>query len=570
MLTPSELENASMLFDEQMKNMETEVMEDVIRRIQINSHITSSADWQLYRLFQLGESKRVLKKIIKSTLKLDKKEINHLYKDVIRRGYERDSSLYRTKGKPFIPFDKNEQLQQYINAVAVQTSKDMYNLTQSLGFAERKNNKIIFKPIAEFYQDTLDNAVNGIANGAFDYNTALKKAVKTMTDSGLRTVDYETGHTDRIDVAARRAVMTGMTQITAKINDENAKKLDTNMFEVSWHSGARLTHQVWQGRWYSENDLSEVCGLGSVTGLCGANCYHSYSPVIPGISVPTYTEEELAKMNEEENIPVEYNGKEYTKYEALQKQRYLERKMRTERQKIKLLKDGGADEEDIINARCRYRGTSQEYTDFSKAMNLPQQRERVTIDGLGNIGAGKYKNTVKTVEKSKISDIIELKSKGKNTISMNINYIELPIEQRNTGKGNPNAVLMFGVELNNRQKKLLEQLPHFDSRIIVPKKSAKMTDLAALTAQTGHEFAMFTKGNERLIIRGNSRSVNIDIETAKQMADQGYRWSGHTHPGISRNCLFASDGDKLVLKQFKQNISVIYNSKGQYATFEKE
>lgn len=66
--------------------------------------------------------------------------------------------------------------------------------------------------------------------------------------------------------------------------------------------------------------------------------------------------------------------------------------MRAQRQKIKLLEEGGADEDDIINARCRYRGTSAEYARFSKAMDLPQQRERVYIDGLKNVGNGKYKS----------------------------------------------------------------------------------------------------------------------------------------------------------------------------------
>ena len=157
--------------------------------------------------------------------------------------------------------------------------------------------------------------------------------------------------------------------------------------------------------------------------------------------------------------------------------------------------------------------------------------------------------------------------KAKNT---HVNSIDIPIEQRNTGKGNPNAVLTFGVELNNRQKKPLEVLTEFDSRVIVLKKSVKMTDLSALTAYTGDEFAMFTKGNDRLIIRGNSVSVNIDIEQARCLAKQGYRWSGHTHPGIDFNCLFSSDGDRTILKQFKQKTSVIYNSKGQFLTFELE
>ena len=391
MYTAEEIEAFSMIFDNAMRNLEIEVMEDVIRRIRINGEITRSTDWQLYRLYELGESKRALKKIIKDAFGFDSKEINHLYKDIIRKGYARDETLYKTKGKPFIPFEKNEALQQYISAIAEQTAETMKNISQSLGFAVKSGDKRAFKPIAKYYQTTLDNAINGIATGVFDYNTVLKQTVSEMTNSGLRTVDYETGWSNRVDVAARRAVMTGLTQVTAKINESNAEKLGTDMFEVSWHSGARPSHQVWQGRWYKSSELESVCGLGSVTGLCGANCYHSYYPVVPGISVPTYTEEELDEMNRQENIPIDYNGKQYTKYEALQRQRQLETRMRAERQKIKLLQDGEADETDIMLARAKYRGTSQEYTSFSKAMELPQQRQRVTIDGLENIGVGKWK-----------------------------------------------------------------------------------------------------------------------------------------------------------------------------------
>ena len=153
---------------------------------------------------------------------------------------------------------------------------------------------------------------------------------------------------------------------------------------------------------------------------------------------------------------------------------------------------------------------------------------------------------------------------------MTIHSIDMPIEQRNTGKGNPNAVLTFGVELNNRQKELLGKLPDYDSRIIVEKDSVNMSDLSALTAYTGDEFAMFTKGNERLIIRGSQNSVNIDTYQAKALAGEGYRWSGHTHPGTNLNCMISSPGDHAVLNCFPQSISVIYNSKGQFRTFEKE
>lgn len=391
MFKPNEIEAFSMVFDKPMRELEMRIMLDIVRRIKINGEITRAADWQINRLYELGVSKREIKKYIKDSLGLNTKEINHLYKDIIRKGYERDEKLYKYKGKVQIPFKENLGLQQLISAVAAQTFGNLQNITQPLGFAVRQTDgKIKFQPIAEYYQKTLDGAMLDIASGGFDYSTVLKRIVNEMTNSGLRTVDYATGWSNRIDVAARRAVMTGMSQLTAKVNEDNAKTLGTEYFEVSWHGGARPSHQVWQGRVYSKEQLVSVCGLGIVTGLCGANCYHDYYPFIPGISERTYTDEELAEMNRKENTPVEYNGKPYTKYEALQRQRRLETAMRAERQKIKLLQDGGASEDDIINARCRYRGTSQEYSMFSKAMELPQQRERVTVDGLGNIGRGKY------------------------------------------------------------------------------------------------------------------------------------------------------------------------------------
>ena len=97
-----------------------------------------------------------------------------------------------------------------------------------------------------------------------------------------------------------------------------------------------------------------------------------------------------------------------------------------------------------------------------------------------------------------------------------------------------------------------------------------MTDLSALTAKTGDEFAMFTKGGSRLIVRGNSVKVNINTNEARKLAAEGYKWSGHTHPGIDSISLMSSDGDREILKCFPQKGSVIYNSKGQYQTFRKE
>lgn len=120
-------------------------------------------------------------------------------------------------------------------------------------------------------------------------------------------------------------------------------------------------------------------------GLCGINCYHTFWAFIPGASIRLYTDEQLDKMNAKANEKIEYNGKEYTRYEATQRQRQLETLMRKQRQEIHLLKQNEANKDDIKAARAKYRRTSAEYKGLSEAAGLQEHRNRVTIDGYGRV-----------------------------------------------------------------------------------------------------------------------------------------------------------------------------------------
>lgn len=420
MFTPTEIEALPSAMEQLYRSLQLNIMSDLTKRLKANGEeITSAADWQINRLYELGVSKDEIDSLIQSTLNVSDDEIDRIYDEVVQSGYARNEKLYAGKGKEYIPYAENKQLQQLVKAVKNQTKSEYRNITGSLGFAVRNaDNTLSFTPLADFYQRTLDNGLMQIASGAVDYNTVLKKAVKAMTDSGLRIVDYASGWSNRVDVAARRALMTGFNQVVAKVNEDNAEQLGTEYFEVSYHRGARPTHQVWQGRVYSKKELETVCGLGTVTGLCGANCYHSYSPFIKGIDTPTYSEEELDRMNEEENTPKEYNGRQYTAYEAQQRQRQLETAMRADRQKIELLTQGGADDDTITGAKVRYFQRQDEYVKFSKAMGLPKQWERITVNGKNALGsklpkkAGNVnKITAESVAKSGKSVIIKEKSK---------------------------------------------------------------------------------------------------------------------------------------------------------------
>lgn len=367
-------------------NLEDQILTDIVRRIKKTGKITSTADWQINRLSVLGNSTEDIEQMIKEALNASYPEMFELYDKVIDWEYVRSKDMYEQVNAAFIPYEDNKQLQQLTEAFIKQSHNELTNLTQSMGFyLDYGNNNRVFTPLAQIYQKYLDDAVYGVLSGAFDYNTMLRKVVTQLTNSGLRTVDYESGYCSRVPVAARRAVMTGISQLTGKISDANAEILGTEFFEVAWHEGARPAHRVWQGKIWAKEQLVTVCGLGSVTGLLGTNCYHEYYPFFAGISERSWTDDWLEKENRKEDTPKSFKGKGYTAYEASQRQRQMETSMRAQREKVKLLQEGGADLDDILVARCKYQAQLDEYAIFSKKMNLVQQRERVYIDVQGRI-----------------------------------------------------------------------------------------------------------------------------------------------------------------------------------------
>lgn len=367
------------------RDAELRIMEDVVRRIKKAGEITSTADYQINRLIEMGRSREEVERIIKESLDATWPEMFEMYDKVAEWEYVRNQEVYEQITDEFIAPEDNEWLIQLTEAIRKQTQDTMVNLSQSYGFSVMMGGRRVFTPFAEYYQKYVDTAIQDVVTGATDYNSAVRKVVTQMTNSGLRVVDYASGHTNRADVAARRAVLTGVNQITAQISEHNAEKLGTDQFEVSWHPCARPDHQTWQGKVFSKEELRTVCGYGSVTGLCGANCRHSFDPFIPGISERLYPDDWLEEQNKREAQTKEWNGKQLNAYEQTQQQRKMETAMRAQRQKIRLLEEAGADKDDIMLEKAKYQGQLNEYKQFSKKMGLVEQRERIYQDGLGKV-----------------------------------------------------------------------------------------------------------------------------------------------------------------------------------------
>lgn len=321
---------------------------------------------------------------------IGEKKLSDLFKDVIRRNEEYYWDLVDLAEitKPESLVDRAD-----IDAIVRQTRGEMKNITRSMGFLVDNGRTML--PPAKAYQWALDRAAIRVKSGAISYNEAIKSAVKELSDSGLKTVDFESGSIDQVDVAARRAVMTGVSQVCDKYVDQSASFLNTPYVEVSAHAGARdkpypnlwSSHKLWQGKVYYQSkhgekdplgkypDLVKKTGYGFVDGLCGANCRHRRHPFIPGVMEPTYTEEQLANIDPP---PFEYEGKTYSHYEATQKQRQIERTVRKlKREQAAFEAAGLKDDATAVGGKIRI--LRSKYKEFSKAASLRMQAERMKV-----------------------------------------------------------------------------------------------------------------------------------------------------------------------------------------------
>lgn len=365
------------------RNLEMTLLDEICSRLNLAGELNEVTVESIRALRSHGISLEEIEKAIRDTTGISEKKLNELLDDVVER-----NQAYYTELIDLAGVTKPQTLVSAatIDAIYRQTGRELLNLTQSMGFLVDGGRTML--PPAKAYQWALNNAEMQIQSGAISYNQAIKRAIMQLADSGIRVVNYESGHRDHIDVAARRAVMTGVSQICAKYTEQSAEYLNTPYFEVSAHIGARdkgkgwANHREWQGKVYSTRDhdkypnIYDVCGLGRVDGLEGANCRHIRTAFVDGVMERTYTDKQLSHIDDGRDA--NFEGRHYSAYEVTQKQRQIERTVRKlERRRTAFEAQGNTEEAQA--ARIKIRRLRKEYKAFSAAADLPLQTERMKV-----------------------------------------------------------------------------------------------------------------------------------------------------------------------------------------------
>lgn len=332
MLTPEYLESCGEsaivgMFD----ILSRSVVERLARSIAKTGRVTPSAMHQIKQIQEAGKLMEDITEDVARITGFSKLYIQQLFDDsgVISLKYESD--ICSLAGLTPIELKQSPAMMQVLSAAIQKTQGNINNLTLTTASAAQTT----------FYE-AMNLAYMQVSSGALSYQEAMKQAIRTAAMDG-GTVLYSKGHSSKLDVAVRRALLTGVNQTAASLTDMYADEVGCDYYETTAHAGARNTgigynnHESWQGQVFciSGRDkryrqFEDATGYGEGGGLCGWNCRHNFHMFFPGLSKPAYSQSVLDGYADRKHTYITPDGEKITmtEYECTQKQREYERLIR--------------------------------------------------------------------------------------------------------------------------------------------------------------------------------------------------------------------------------------------------
>lgn len=365
MLPPRYLDGLSDEIIEIYSQLEADILQDMARRIARVGKITDMTKWQAQMLAEAGGLKKNISRILAKYDKAIVKQVKDTFTEALETSAKNDNRIFKAATGRTVSAPNAQQMLSTIQ----KCHSDLSRLTLTTAATTQ----------TQFVREA-NRVYMNVQSGAFDYDTAMKDAADELAKRGITTVQYENGRpvTRSIESAVRMNILTSVNQTAANQTLNNCEELDCDLVETSAHIGARPEHEEWQGQIFSRSGNNKkyrpfsVCELGSVTGICGINCKHSFYPYFEGMA-EHYTEKELDEMASEE---VSYNGQKMTRYEGEQKLRGIERNIRHYKRQALTEEAAGVDN---TKARRKLGEWQEAARDFTKQTGIERDRAREYI-----------------------------------------------------------------------------------------------------------------------------------------------------------------------------------------------
>lgn len=404
MLSDDAIDNLMQPIIDRQESINEYIIGEIAKRIREIGTLLPSDIHKLESLMKSGADVRRINEKLSTLTHLQIRDIKKLIKDVALDAYVDAKPFYDYRSVPYLPFEKNLDLQKVVSAVQIQTADTYKNLSNTTAFMIRDlKHPNILKPtsIAETYRSVIDEAIQATTNGTIDYGTAMRRTLRQLVESGLRKVWYspESGrrYSKRLDSAVRQNLLDGIRQLNQKVQQLVGKQFGSDGVELSAHPFSAPDHEPFQGRQFTneqfenlQNNLpfKDIKGhrYTAVDRIIGEwNCRHFAWSIVIGFAEPNYSEKQLREMAARNQkgytLP---NGKHLTMYECTQLQRQLETKIRQAKDgQIAALRAG--DLELAREYQAKINKYTKQYKAFSKDCGIQTRPDKLTVSGYSRI-----------------------------------------------------------------------------------------------------------------------------------------------------------------------------------------
>ena len=396
MLSENTIENFVRPMVNRQEAINSYVLEKIARSVREIGELSPSDINRMKLLVDYGADIRKMNAEIARLSNTQVKDIKTMIKSVAIETQIDAKPLYDYRHRSFIPYKKNEKLQNLVKIVGNRTANSYENLSNSkaTGFLIRdlKNpGRLKFQTIGDTYKSVIDEAVQSVVTGGVDYRTAMRRTLQQLSDSGIRRLYWDSGYTQRLDTAVRRNLLEGIRAIQQAVEDQLGEEIDADGKELSVHINSALDHEPFQGHQFTNSEYEKLqnsedfmdvngqrfTGVERVIGMW--NCRHVAKSIVIGFSKPLYTPEELQEFIDDNHSGYTMpNGKHLTMYECTQMQRQMETKIRYAKDAQLVMQESG-DMAGAKLARERVEKLIKEYKLFSQNCGLPIHKDRMSV-----------------------------------------------------------------------------------------------------------------------------------------------------------------------------------------------
>ena len=388
---------------ERLRQANNEYLENIGNVIKKIGELRPKDIHQLQQLYNYGaDLQKVTLKLAEASGK-SVQDIYDMFDIVAEENYNYAKPFYKAKAIQFIPYNENKDLKQYVKSIAVQTVDEFVNLTQHTAFAVfakdgksiaplfAKNKDKAATSLSDTYTKVIDYAVSKVQLGEESYQSAMREVMKSLVNSGIKTVDYATGYTRRLDSAVRQNILWGVKQCNQNTADLVGKEFGADGYEISYHSNPRPSHAEMGGKQYAIGKARTVNGVyypsfeeNAEPLLNEYGCLHFKFSILLGISRPAYDTEQLEEFKANDSRKFEFEGNEYTKYEGEQLQNKIEVAVKRQKELANIAKAAG--NEDLRReAQYKINLLTSKYAKLSEVSGLPTKMERMQVAGFRKV-----------------------------------------------------------------------------------------------------------------------------------------------------------------------------------------